>query len=193
MRYYFRAFKKYADFSGRASRKEFWLFQLFNFLIATAFSIALMVLLYTPLVQATIDFGLAVEAAAENAEAVVSAQSAYLDEIVRMFTNLPVLIVALVSMLYSLVIFIPSLAITVRRLHDSGKSGACYILTFTPYIASIIIMILGIGLPTDIAAAATVGVNFISLIGPILLFVFLVLKGTDGENKYGSIPDESSK
>lgn len=30
MEYYLGAFKKYADFSGRARRKEFWMFVLFN-------------------------------------------------------------------------------------------------------------------------------------------------------------------
>ncbi|NPB02982.1 MAG: DUF805 domain-containing protein [Thermotogae bacterium] len=36
MRYYIRALQNYANFSGRASRKEFWMFQLFFFLIYTA-------------------------------------------------------------------------------------------------------------------------------------------------------------
>lgn len=30
MNYYFQAFKQYADFSGKANRKEFWMFFLFN-------------------------------------------------------------------------------------------------------------------------------------------------------------------
>jgi len=30
MNYYLQAFRQYADFSGRASRKEFWMFFLFN-------------------------------------------------------------------------------------------------------------------------------------------------------------------
>jgi uncharacterized membrane protein YhaH (DUF805 family) len=34
MKYYFRAFKKYAVFSGRASRSEFWFFYLFSGLAA---------------------------------------------------------------------------------------------------------------------------------------------------------------
>ena len=31
--------KKYADFSGRAHRTEFWMFALFNFIIATVVSV----------------------------------------------------------------------------------------------------------------------------------------------------------
>ena len=34
MNWYLGVLKKYADFSGRARRKEFWMFVLFNFVIA---------------------------------------------------------------------------------------------------------------------------------------------------------------
>jgi len=34
MNYYFEVFKKYAVFKGRARRKEYWMFFLFNFIIA---------------------------------------------------------------------------------------------------------------------------------------------------------------
>lgn len=39
MNYYTEPFKKYAAFSGRATRKEFWMFVLFNFLIILAIRI----------------------------------------------------------------------------------------------------------------------------------------------------------
>jgi uncharacterized membrane protein YhaH (DUF805 family) len=60
--------------------------------------------------------------------------------------------------LYSFAILIPSLAVYIRRLHDTNKSG-WYLLLF-----------------------------FVPVIGWILLFVFLVEKGTEGENKYGENP-----
>ncbi|MCD7904104.1 MAG: DUF805 domain-containing protein [Clostridiales bacterium] len=34
MNYYTRAFKNYANFKGRDSRKQFWMFILFNFVIS---------------------------------------------------------------------------------------------------------------------------------------------------------------
>ena len=34
MRWYVKAWKKYAVFSGRASRKEYWMFLLFNVIVA---------------------------------------------------------------------------------------------------------------------------------------------------------------
>ncbi|MBS7782526.1 DUF805 domain-containing protein, partial [Providencia stuartii] len=43
-------------------------------------------------------------------------------------------IVALVLlMIYCVAILIPSLAVTVRRLHDIDKSGWWYLLTFIPF------------------------------------------------------------
>ncbi len=39
MEYYLDALSKYATISGRATRKEFWMFVLFNFLIGIIISI----------------------------------------------------------------------------------------------------------------------------------------------------------
>ncbi|MBV8264820.1 MAG: DUF805 domain-containing protein, partial [Planctomycetaceae bacterium] len=36
MKWYLEVLRKYAVFSGRARRKEYWLFSIFNFLIAFA-------------------------------------------------------------------------------------------------------------------------------------------------------------
>ena len=40
--------------------------------------------------------------------------------------------------IYGLIILIPSLAITVRRLHDANKSGACILLVLIPMVGWII-------------------------------------------------------
>lgn len=36
MNYYFEVFKKYAEFKGRARRKEYWMFTLFHLIVAYA-------------------------------------------------------------------------------------------------------------------------------------------------------------
>jgi uncharacterized membrane protein YhaH (DUF805 family) len=59
-------------------------------------------------------------------------------------------------------LIIPSLALTVRRLHDSGRSGAYIFVAFIPFV------------------------------GPIYLFVLLLLKGEKKENKYGEQAKEVS-
>ena len=41
---------------------------------------------------------------------------------------------------YSLVVFLPSLAVTVRRLHDIGKSGWLYLIVFIPCVGPFILL-----------------------------------------------------
>jgi len=102
MNWYLDAFKnKYADFSGRARRTEYWMFMLFHIL-----TIFLLVFL-----------------------------SGALSEFHLESMGVILLVV------YILASFIPALAITVRRLHDSGKSGWFYLLTLIPYIGSFILLI----------------------------------------------------
>ena len=66
----------------------------------------------------------------------------------------------LIYVLYALATFIPSLALSVRRLHDLNKSGW---------------MIL---------------IGLIPLIGGIWLLVLMFLEGTSGENEYGLDPKQ---
>jgi uncharacterized membrane protein YhaH (DUF805 family) len=42
---------------------------------------------------------------------------------------------------YCLVVFLPGLAVFVRRLHDIGKSGWWYLLVFIPLVGSIILIV----------------------------------------------------
>lgn len=44
--------------------------------------------------------------------------------------------------LYAFAIVIPSIAITIRRLHDSGKSGWWYLMCLIPYIGSLVYIVL---------------------------------------------------
>ena len=60
--------------------------------------------------------------------------------------------------IYTLAVFFPTLAVTVRRLHDINRSGWWYLL------------------------------NFIPVIGVLIIFIFLVLDSTPGDNNYGENP-----
>ena len=62
----------------------------------------------------------------------------------------------IVSLLYSLALFIPSLAVAVRRLHDTGRSGWWILIGLVP------------------------------LIGIIVLIVFLATDGDSGPNEHGA-------
>ena len=48
----------------------------------------------------------------------------------------------LLYIVYALGVFIPSLAVAVRRLHDTGKSGWYYLVTLIPFIGGIWLIIL---------------------------------------------------
>lgn len=83
------AFRKYADFRGRATRPQFWWFMLFITLVTTA-----IVSLTVPMNGRLIEVGLG----ADSAFGYVS-----------------------VSVIWVIAILLPSLAVTVRRLHDVGR------------------------------------------------------------------------
>lgn len=68
--------------------------------------------------------------------------------------------VGILGAVYSLAVFIPSLAVFVRRLHDIGKSGWWFFLGLVPCV------------------------------GPLILLYFMVKDSQDGENKYGPNPKE---
>lgn len=96
MNWYIKCLKQYADFSGRARRKEYWMFTLFNVLIQLVLWM-IDVAIGTPLI---------------------------------------------LGWIYSLAIFIPGIAVCVRRLHDVGRSGWFYLLIFIPFVGAIILLVL---------------------------------------------------
>lgn len=152
-------FSKYADFSGRARRSEFWFFYLFTILYSFAVSIlsAVDVAVGVPLFSALGAIG-------------------------------------------SLALIIPSLAVSVRRLHDTGRSGWQLVFWYVvPWLLIIpIAILLGLGGalfggadPTSAAltAIAAFGVALLlPLVGAIVLFVYFVSDTKPGENKYGPAP-----
>lgn len=85
--------KKYAVFTGRASRSEFWWFVLFNFL--------------------------------------ASAVGSILDQAAN---------TGAISLIVSLVLFLPSLAVGVRRLHDIDRSGWWLLISIIPLIGWIVLI-----------------------------------------------------
>ncbi len=122
--------KRYADFSGRSRRKEYWMFFLLQIIIIVALAIIGGVLGgFTP------------------------------DPAGSMSTG-GTLMIALFG-LYALAIFIPSLAVQVRRFHDQDKSGWFVLLGFIPYV------------------------------GGIIVLVFMCLDGTKGKNRFGEDPKMS--
>lgn len=70
-------------------------------------------------------------------------------------------IASLLTTLYSLAVFLPSLGVSVRRLHDTGRSGWWILLVLIP------------------------------LIGPLIVLVLMCFDSEPGTNRYGPNPKES--
>lgn len=118
MKWFLAALRKYADFSGRARRSEYWYFALFYLLICFAL--------------------------------------AFIDGLIGSMNAAAG--IGILSGLFVLAMLIPSLAVTVRRLHDTDRSGWWFFISLVP------------------------------LIGPIVLLVFSVQDSQAGANRFGSNP-----
>jgi uncharacterized membrane protein YhaH (DUF805 family) len=121
MNWYLQAIRQYADFSGRARRKEYWMFFLYNIIF----------LIMAILLDIALDTNFGPEPGP-----------------------------GIFYLLYALFMFIPSLALSVRRLHDTGKSGWSILFGLIP------------------------------IAGPIVLIVFYLTDSEAGINKWGPNPKE---
>jgi uncharacterized membrane protein YhaH (DUF805 family) len=101
MNWYLQALKQYATFNGRARRKEYWFFVLFNVLALIGLT-TLDVLVGTFSVEAEI---------------------------------------GLFSGLYALAMVIPGLAVLVRRLHDTDRSGWWALLNLLPVVGALVVLV----------------------------------------------------
>ena len=113
---YLEVWKKYADFQGRASRREYWMFMGISLLISIVLEIV--------------------------------------DALV--FGETPIL-----GILYTLAIFVPSLSVLVRRLHDTNRSGWWLLISVIP------------------------------IIGIVVLFVFALQSSQNEGNRYGDVSERT--
>ena len=124
MFWYLEVMKKYAVFEGRARRKEYWMFQLVNFVILfPIMAVGIAGIIMQPRTQ-------------------------------RLVWVIPLFLIIFV---YSLATVVPSLAVSIRRLHDADLSGWWLLISLVP-------------------------------MGGIVVFVFHVMDGTPGPNRYGPNP-----
>ena len=100
-------YRRYADFSGRSRRMEFWMFQLF--VLGVYFVGFVLMMMGMP-------------------ESAYDPYAGSQPEPGAMFW----LGLAFIT-IFGLASFIPSLAVAVRRLHDQGKSGWFLLISFIPF------------------------------------------------------------
>ncbi len=120
MHWYIEVLRKYAVFSGRARRMEYWMF----FLVS----------------------------------AIISAILLVTDEFMGWKLEMDGDDLGFLSTLYHIAIIIPYLAVIIRRLHDTDRSGWWVLIALIP------------------------------LVGAIVLLVFMILKGNEGDNRFGPDP-----
>ncbi|GAB2641002.1 DUF805 domain-containing protein [Kribbella swartbergensis] len=124
MQWYIDVLKKYAVFSGRARRKEYWMFVLFNVIISIILGIIDRII--------GTDFG-------------NNSGNGWL------------------STIYSLAVLVPSIAVGIRRMHDTNRSGWWVL------------------------------INLVPCIGWIWFIVLAAQEGTAGDNQHGPDPKAAER
>jgi uncharacterized membrane protein YhaH (DUF805 family) len=107
VKYYLEALRKYAVFSGRATRSEYWFFLLFNIIVAFVLG------LIDGIINALLGGG-----SGNNLTA------------------------SWLGGLYSLFVFVPGIAVSVRRLHDINLSGLWLLLAFVPIVGALTLLVM---------------------------------------------------
>ncbi|PAF42463.1 DUF805 domain-containing protein [Helicobacter sp. 11S02596-1] len=171
MYWFFQACKNITK-RGRACRKEYWIFQLFqtiNFIICS-------ILFYFSwvLVVAT--------AFAFTGECTGCSKYYYnfiISVIVLIFLSIWILYVIYVFYSFVFLFLFVNILVTIRRLHDTDRSGLWMLLGFIPMIGTLILLFL---------SGRWILIGAIPIIGQIVLLVFTAQKGTSGPNAYGDDP-----
>jgi uncharacterized membrane protein YhaH (DUF805 family) len=163
MEYMFMPLKRYAEFSGRSRRMEYWMFFVFQFLIGIAFWVLMMVV------------GGAAMMGGGGPGALMAAGGG-------------IMIVMALYALVGLALLIPGIAVAVRRLHDTNRSGWWLLAPLCGYV----VMFIGTGM---VAAGSTSTGGILAMLGGIgalvmvlVLLVFMFLEGTKGPNRFGADP-----
>ena len=169
--------KRYAQFSGRSRRKEYWMFTLLNVLIYV----------FLTILQIVIGGGMAAMTQPGMSDPAAGAGLAAVG------------VVGILQILVSLAFLIPSIAVGVRRLHDTNRSGWWYLLPVIPYVLGF--GLLSYGLISSIGGGDSNGGPALAIVGGLLLFVgficaitvlvFFCLDGTRGPNRFGADPKGS--
>ena len=147
--------EKYADFTGRAPRAEFWWYIL--------------------------------------GVIIVSIVARIIDDLIGMTLVGPY---GPLSLILAVGLLVPNIAVGVRRLHDTNRSGWWLLLPFVPYCLAFVLggaAMMG-GAATGSGAAAMAGAGIagffliIGLVCAIVILVFYCLPGTPGDNRFGPNP-----
>lgn len=162
--------KRYAEFSGRSRRQEFWMFMLLLLIIWMVAFFGIMVM----------GFG-ALSMAGANADG-----SPRVAGMMGMFASMGIM--AVVLGIVWLALLIPTLAVQIRRLHDTDRSGWWIMIYWGPAILSWIVNFAGAANQNTSLVMLGGLCSLLTLIASIVLLVFWCLPGTSGPNRFGPDP-----
>ena len=127
------AYSRYFDFGGRSTRAEYWWYQLYSYIVSIVMTLSFLI----------------------GAIAGIGALFGDDDMAIAAIIGLLLFLICFLIILLSI---IPAIAITIRRLHDSGKSSLLVWLLFVPLV---------------------------NIVAGVLVFIFSLLPSSAGDNKYG--------
>ncbi len=176
-------FRKYITFSGRAPRSEYWYFWLFFLLVSTALTI-LNTSIYGPSLVVSNETIFAQDGT-QSIERVITKQYSS----------------GWAGTIFSVIVFVPGLAVAWRRIHDIGRSGWWIVAPFAVSFALVFsVMLATIGWTALIGALFATGnvsveagkgalIASVAILGMFFtLLIWLCGKSQPGTNKFGPNP-----
>ncbi len=159
-------FKNYFNFKGRSTRSEFWFGYLFTFLVSLVFGCVVSVFTYSSIMSSV----------TKNPSSYYSTYSALED------ITTGTLVMMIVSLIFGIILGIPSWASAARRLHDAGKSAWWLLLVLVVYIPMIINFVPGV--PLGVLGGFSCLFYSVALVGAILNIIFWC-RPSVGANQWG--------
>lgn len=194
MNYMFLPLRRYFDFQGRSRRMEYWMWFLFQFIVSIIINAIFFGTVFTALMRLGQSGGYDIDrydsSGEDGFETGYRAGSGLGPEVFFQEIGTAGLVLLALAALWGLFTFIPNLAVTIRRLHDSNRTGWWVLAPLAPYV----LLVLGVGMSAAVPDLAPVGailgiVSLLALLGfAVLLLVFMFLDGTPGPNRFGPNP-----
>jgi len=159
MEYMFLPLKRYAEFSGRSRRMEYWMFTLFLILLWIVLGGLFVAMAGSMILSAGTGSASGLAAAGGGA-----------------------MVLLVIMAVVWLGLLIPSIAVGIRRLHDTNRSGW--------WLGGYLLLAFGGSFVRASSGSAGLSmiISLVTLVYAIAILVFMCLEGTKGPNQYGPDP-----